>query len=134
MIELNENITNEMNKYLEGITIQEILMVKKKLFHFQVNFTNEQLRQDIEVLDLSVRSYNCLKRAGFNTLGNLVNEIYTKDGETSKHQLLRIRNLGKNSADEILIKLMNYKFMILSESRRKAYMDKILEINFNKIS
>lgn len=134
MIELNENITNEMNKYLEGITIQEILMVKKKLFHFQVNFTNEQLRQDIEVLDLSVRSYNCLKRAGFNTLGNLVNGIYTKDGETSKRQLLRIRNLGKNSADEILIKLMNYQFMILSESRRKAYMDKILEINFNKIN
>ena len=135
MIELNENVTKEMNKYLEGITIEEVFLLLeqgRKTFHFQVIFTNDQMKQDVEVLDLSVRAYHCLKRAGYNTLENLVNGVYTKDGETSKKQLRRIRNLGINSADEILIKLMNYQFMTLPDGRKKAYMDKLLEINFCK--
>ena len=133
MIGLNENVSKEMNKYLEGITIEEILAIlskNKKAFHYQVNFTNDQLHQDIEVLDLSVRAYHCLKRAGYDNLESLVNGIYTKNGESSKKQLRKIRNLGTNSADEILVKLMNYYFMNLSDNRKKAYMDKILDINF----
>ena len=133
MINLNKNVSNEMNKYLDGITIEEILVVlavNKRTFHYRVNFTKEQLSQDIEVLDLSMRAYNCLKRAGYSTIGSLINGIYTKDGETSKRQLLRIRNLGKNSADEIMIQLMNYHFMNLPEGKKQEYMNNILEINF----
>ena len=133
MIELNENITREMNKYLEGIAIEDIfliLSVKKKTFHYPVFFTKEQMSQEIEVLDLSVRAYHCLKRAGYSTLGSLVNGIYTKDGETSKRQLKKIRNLGQNSADEIMIKLMNYQFMVLPDYNKKDYMNKILDLNF----
>ena len=133
MIELNENVTREMNKYLEGITIEEIfliLMHHKKPFHYQVMLTIEQQKQEIEVLDLSVRAYNCLRRAGYCNLESLINGIYTKEGETSKKQLRKLRNLGANSADEILIKLFNYQFMILPDARKKAYMDTILKINF----
>lgn len=135
MIELNENVTREMNKYLDGITIEEVFLLlkeSKKTFHYQVFLTSEQMKQDVEVLDLSVRAYHCLKRAGYDTLERLINGIYTKDGETSKRQLRKIRNLGISSADEILIKLMNYQFMSLPDSKKKAYMDKILEINFVK--
>ena len=135
MIELNENVTKEMNKYLDGITIEDIFILlsqNKRVFHYQVHLTREQLRQDIEVLDLSTRSYNCLKRAGYNNLDSIVNGFNTKKGETSKKQLRKIRNLGINSADEIMIKLLNYQFMSLSDSKRKAYMDKILELNFVK--
>ena len=133
MIELNENITREMNKYLEGIAIEDIFLIlsaKKKTFHYPVFFTKEQMSQEIEVLDLSVRAYHCLKRAGYSTLGSLVNGIYTKDGETSKRQLKKIRNLGQNSADEIMIKLMNYQFMVLPDYKKKDYMNKILDLNF----
>lgn len=133
MIELNENITREMNKYLEGIAIEDIFLIlsaKKKTFHYPVFFTKEQMSQEIEVLDLSVRAYHCLKRAGYSTLGSLVNGIYTKDGETSKIQLKKIRNLGQNSADEIMIKLMNYQFMVLPDYNKKDYMNKILDLNF----
>ena len=133
MIELNENITREMNKYLERITIEDIFLIlsaKKKTFHYPVFFTKEQMSQEIEVLDLSVRAYHCLKRAGYSTLGSLVNGIYTKDGETSKRQLKKIRNLGQNSADEIMIKLMNYQFMVLPDYNKKDYMNKILDLNF----
>ena len=133
MIELNENITREMDKYLEGIAIEDIFLIlsaKKKTFHYPVFFTKEQMSQEIEVLDLSVRAYHCLKRASYSTLGSLVNGIYTKDGETSKRQLKKIRNLGQNSADEIMIKLMNYQFMVLPDYNKKDYMNKILDLNF----
>ena len=136
MINLNENVTREMNKYLDGITIEDIIILlhqNKKTFHYQVMLTNEQLKQDIEVLDLSTRAYNCLKRGGYHNLGSLVNGVYTKNGESSKRQLKRIHNLGANSADEILIKLMNYQFMNLPNSRKKAYMDNILKMNFEVI-
>ena len=130
MIELNESVTREMNKYLNGITIEEILLLKRKLFHFQVNFTEEQMNQEIDVLDLSVRAYHCLRRADMHTIGKLVNSTFTKEDATSKRQLLKIRNLGRNSADEILIKLFNYQFMVLPDNKKKAYMDNLLKINF----
>lgn len=58
----------------------------------------------IEDLDFSVRSYNCLKRAGFNTCGDIVSRITTYDN------LLRIRNLGKIGADEVIEKIRDEGF------------------------
>ena len=55
------------------------------------------LTRPIGELELTVRSYNCLKRAGINTLQDLIN--MTPD------QLVNVRNLGKKSLDEILQKL-----------------------------
>lgn len=55
------------------------------------------LEMTIEELDLSVRSYNCLKRAGINT----VQELATK----SEEDMMKVRNLGRKSLDEIRIKL-----------------------------
>ena len=129
MIELNESVTREMNRYLDDTTIEEILFRNRKMFHFPVHFTGEQMKQDIEVLDLRPRAYNCLKRFGFNTLGDVVNGVETKEGESSKKQLLKIRNLGKNTAEEILIKLFYYQFLILSDERKKTYMNKVITSN-----
>ena len=113
MIELNENVAREMNKYLEGITIEEIFILLKEVRrHFiSGDFYNEQMKQDVEVLDLSVRAYHCLKRAGYHTLERLGKwNIYKRwriQQETAEEEsgILEI-----NSADEILIKLMNYQF------------------------
>ncbi len=55
----------------------------------------------IEELELSVRAFNCLKRADINTLDQLV--------EKSVDELGRVRNLGKKSIDEIVEKLAAYK-------------------------
>ena len=129
MIEPNEEVMREMNKYLEGTTIEEILVKNRKIFHFQVMFTKEQLKQDIDVLDLRPRADHCLRRSGFNTLEQIVNGVYTKESETSKRQLLRIRNLGKNTADEILMQLFYYQFTVLPESKKKAYMELIALTN-----
>ena len=129
MIELDEKVAREMNKYLDGTTIEEILVRNKKMFHFQVMFNREQMKQEIDVLDLRPRAYNCLKRYGFNTIDRLVNGIYTKENESSKRQLLKIRNLGRNTAEEILMKLFYYQFNVLSEERKKAYMQEIVDAN-----
>ncbi len=51
----------------------------------------------IDELELSVRSYNCLKRAGINTVGELVNR--------SEDDMMKVRNLGRKSLDEVMNKL-----------------------------
>jgi DNA-directed RNA polymerase alpha subunit len=129
MIDLNENVIMEMNEYMEDDSILDLLVRNRKNFHFQVMFTKEQLKQDVEVLDLKPRAYNCLKRYGFNTLNDLVNGVYTKENESSKRQLLRIRNLGRNTAEEILMKLFYYQFQVMPDSRKKWYMQRIVELN-----
>lgn len=58
----------------------------------------------IEQMDLSVRSYNCLKRVGIGTLQQLA--------QLSYDDLIRIRNLGRRSVDEIIGKLNEYGYEI----------------------
>lgn len=55
------------------------------------------LEMTIEELDLSVRSYNCLKRAGINTVEELSNK--------SEDDMMKVRNLGKKSLEEVIQKL-----------------------------
>ena len=59
--------------------------------------TSTYLEKTIEDLDLSVRSYNCLKRAGIHTVGDLI--------EKSENEMLKVRNLGQKSLDEVIRKL-----------------------------
>ena len=55
------------------------------------------LEMSIEELDLSVRSYNCLKRAGINTVEDLTNR--------TEEEMMKVRNLGKKSLEEVLNKM-----------------------------
>ena len=58
------------------------------------------LEMTIEEMDLSVRSYNCLKRANIHTVEDLTKK--TED------DMLKVRNLGKKSLDEVIFKLESY--------------------------
>ena len=62
-------------------------------------FVAEQLSTPIEQLDLTVRSYNCLKREGIHTVGELIGR--------SEADLLDIRNFGAKSIDEVKVKLIS---------------------------
>jgi DNA-directed RNA polymerase subunit alpha len=77
---------------LSEAKVDEDFMVERK-----AEETNRNLEKPIEDLDLSVRSYNCLKRAGINTLGELI--------EKSEEDMMRVRNLGKKSLKEVKQKL-----------------------------
>lgn len=62
------------------------------------------LEMTIEELDLSVRAFNCLKRAGVNTVGDLINK--------SQDEMMKVRNLGKKSLEEVLAKLDSLGFSL----------------------
>jgi DNA-directed RNA polymerase subunit alpha len=61
--------------------------------------TNKGMVMMIEDLDLSVRSYNCLKRAGIQTVDELT--------QRSEEEMMRVRNLGKKSLKEVKEKLID---------------------------
>ncbi|MBO4693858.1 MAG: DNA-directed RNA polymerase subunit alpha [Clostridia bacterium] len=56
----------------------------------------------IDELDLSVRSFNCLKRAGINTVEDLTNK--------SEEDMMKVRNLGRKSLEEVIAKLASFGF------------------------
>ena len=56
------------------------------------------LEMTIEELDLSVRSFNCLKRAGINTVEDLIGK--------SEEDMMKVRNLGRKSLEEVQQKLV----------------------------
>ena len=96
----------DAEKYLvEGAHVQELQ--DASLTAEQLRALVAQLREleeqkqtltlNIDELELSVRSYNCLKRAGINTVEELTNK--TPD------EMMKVRNLGKKSLDEVLEKL-----------------------------
>ena len=60
------------------------------------------LEMTIEELDLSVRSFNCLKRAGINTVEDLINK--------SEEERMKVRNLGRKSLEEVIWKMNSLGF------------------------
>jgi len=62
------------------------------------------LEMTIEELDLSVRSFNCLKRAGINTVEDLINK--------SEDEMMKVRNLGRKSLEEVINRLASLGFSL----------------------
>ena len=77
---------------------------------FSVNEDKDKgkiLEMTIEELDLSVRSFNCLKRAGINTVDDLINK--------SEEEMMKVRNLGRKSFEEVRDKLTSLGFTLNSD-------------------
>ena len=66
------------------------------------------LEMTVEEMDLSVRSYNCLKRAGINTVEELIRK--------SEEEMMKVRNLGKKSLEEVQNKLRELGLSLRKES------------------
>ena len=99
-----------------------------KQLRFPVYLGQALTEAPLEDLELSVRSYNCLKRAGMRTVGDLVEGI---DGRTD---LLKIRNLGMRSANEIMQAVMEYQYDLLSEEGKSRYLKRLAELNEDTIT
>ena len=65
------------------------------------------LEEPIENLELSVRSFNCLKRSGISTVGDLTNK--------TQADMMKVKNLGKKSLDEVIAKLHDLGFDLKEE-------------------
>lgn len=81
---------------VENMSDMDILVTREE------DKQNKVLEMTIEDMDLSVRSYNCLKRAGINTIEDLTKK--------SKDDMLKVRNLGLKSLEEVIQKLESYGF------------------------
>lgn len=92
------NIGNSMVKYRnsEEEVVEEIIETENKI---------EDMK--IEELDFTVRSYNCLKKAGVNTISDLTSMTYT--------ELLKIKNLGRKSLNEIIDKMKELGYDLNNE-------------------
>ena len=89
------NIITDLNEIADVTGIMNAKQEDTKL---------KKLETSIDELDFSVRAYNCLKRAGVNTLGDLTAK--------SELEMMKVRNLGKKSLKEVIdkVKDMGLKF------------------------
>lgn len=97
-------LTEHLNLFVDlsdEVSNTEIMVVKDDSAKEKV------LEMTIEELDLSVRSFNCLKRAGINTVEDLINK--TED------DMMKVRNLGRKSLDEVVNKLASLGFTLKDE-------------------
>ena len=97
---LNEHLNLFVN-LSEQTTDIEIMVEKGD------NPQEKVLEMTIEELDLSVRSFNCLKRAGINTVQDLISK--------SEEEMMKVRNLGKKSLEEVIAKLRSLGFDLTSD-------------------
>ena len=67
------------------------------------------LEMNIDELELSVRSYNCLKRAGINTVEELTNK--------TSEDMMKVRNLGRKSLEEVIAKLDSFGFTLKKDDQ-----------------
>ena len=79
------------------IDLSEISQNAEVMVEKENNEKEKVLEMNIDELELSVRSYNCLKRAGINT----VEELCSRTSE----DMMKVRNLGRKSLEEVLAKL-----------------------------
>ncbi len=79
------------------IDLSENAKTAEVMVEKEVNDNEKVLVMNIDELELSVRSYNCLKRAGINTVEDLINR--------TSEDMMKVRNLGRKSLEEVLGKL-----------------------------
>lgn len=104
--------------------ILEVKLAKPgKSFKFPIYLTEKLEKTELDVLDLSVRASNSLKRAGYRTIGDLVNNI------SHSSDLKHIRNCGETSVAEIMDKLFAYQYMILPKERRPEFIARVVQMN-----
>ena len=84
--------------------LSEEIGIKPTVVETTEKAQNKVLEMTIEELDLSVRSFNCLKRAGINTVGDLMN--------TTEEEMMKVRNLGRKSLEEVIKKMADLNLLL----------------------
>jgi DNA-directed RNA polymerase subunit alpha len=97
---LNEHLNLFVDLSDEAINTE--IMVEK-----DDNSKAKVLEMTIEDLDISVRSFNCLKRANINTVEDLISK--------SESDMMKVRNLGRKSLDEVVAKLSSLGLALRKE-------------------
>ena len=94
-VSLAAKVLNEHLKLF--IDLSEVAQAAEVMIEKEDDEKEKVLEMSIDELELSVRSYNCLKRAGINTVEELTNR--------TSEDMMKVRNLGRKSLEEVLAKL-----------------------------
>jgi DNA-directed RNA polymerase subunit alpha len=89
------------------VSLTDNLNVSDILVSHEEDKQTRVLEMNIEDMDLSVRSFNCLKRANIHTVEDLI--------KRSEEDMLKVRNLGRKSLDEVINKLKSYGLSLRSK-------------------
>lgn len=107
---MEELAKEEYQKYLETQkSFRTYESAKQYILQYESGVFLPIKEQKIENLDLSMRSYNALKRAGIRTIGDLLNFSY--------YDLIKIRNLGRKSIKEVLDTIHDLGLTFIGEQR-----------------
>jgi len=99
-----------LDEHLElFIDLSEIAKNMSIMSQKELSERDKMLETPIEDLEFSVRSYNCLKRAGIHTVGDIVSK--------TEHDMMKVRNLGKKSLEEVInkVKSLGLQFKTIEE-------------------
>ena len=96
---------------------------KSGCFKFPIYLNEELSKTSVEMLELSTRSSNGLKRAGIHSIGQLCEKV------SSRKELNQIRNLGVKSANEIMDHLFAYQYNKLPDERKNEYIENVIRMN-----
>ncbi len=113
----------EMNEVLSRFKGVAVNQKRGGRFRFRLHLTPSMAETPIETLDLSVRGFHCLKRAGFDTIGRLAKSI------EAGNELSKIRNCGKNTIQEIMIRLFLFQYYSYAEEKREKYLLETIVLN-----
>jgi len=95
-------------------------------FHFRRHMNDHMRSAPLEALELGQRSYNCLKRAGYSTIGELVDAI------SGGQELKGLRNCGAKSVREIMEQLFLYQYNSLRPEKRDQYLMEVIRMNVER--
>ncbi len=94
---------------------------------FPVYMTKSLEKTDIDALELSMRSLNCLRRVGIRTIGDLCERIH------GSGDLRSIRNCGRMSAAEIMDNLFMYQYLLLRPEKRTEFLKTVIEMSVGSV-
>lgn len=126
VLRMPEELILDMNEHLPGeLTIQDIQrLMRGKQFKVLFRCGEQLMSTDVsDLLDISVRASNALKRAGFQTVGDLITRIESFD------EIARIRNCGATTISEIMGRLFFYQYSLIPKDQRTAYLQTLLHLN-----
>ena len=112
----------ELLNEIKGLNLKE---KSGRGFRFRMHMNRSMEETSIEALDLSVRSYNCLKRAGYINIGPQAEDI------AAGKKLKEIRNCGSKSAREIMEHLFMFQYYSLKPDKRDSYLEEVVKLNIH---
>ena len=119
-----KNLENKIRELMDSIgkygLVKSVSSLCPPQTKLNISYSESTCLAPIEELALSVRGYNCLKRSGINTIGELIEMI-------NSQKLPSVRNLGIKTVSEIKATLLQYGYDKYDDEEKKLFLKNIAD-------